>query len=158
MKLRFPTANTFGTALILAIVLALGSYLLSPLVAARLTGAALLAAGAAGGAFLGIVLSAIRLETTAVADSGSKSIFVGNLAYRASKQELQQLFAPYGTVHSVRIMIDRMTRRPRGFGFVEMDAQGAAAAIRALDGREFYGRQLKVSEGNDRKGRESQVA
>nr|WP_232024031.1 RNA-binding protein [Sulfurivermis fontis] len=93
------------------------------------------------------------------ADNGeTRSIFVGNLAYRASKDELEQLFGQYGVVRSVRIMTDRMTRRPRGFGFVEMEAKSALAAIKALDGKEFHGRALKVNEGNERRPRESQAA
>lgn len=157
MKVRFPAPDTFGAALILAAVLALAGYLLFPLLSHRFGGAMLFAAGVAAGAFVGIVLAALRLDTTgAVPTAGeSRSIFVGNLAYRTSKEELQQLFAAYGTVRSVRIMTDRVTRRPRGFGFVEMDAPGAAAAIKALDGRDFYGRQLKVNEG---KNRETQAA
>lgn len=157
MKLRLPAPNTFGTALILAVVLALAGYLLLPLFAAHPGNPLLFASGIGSGAFFGIVLSALRLEQApATADSGEpKSVFVGNLAYHTSKEELQRLFAQYGTVRSVRIMTDRVTRRPRGFGFVEMDASGATAAIRALDGKEFHGRQLKVNEG---KAREPQAA
>lgn len=78
-----------------------------------------------------------------------KSVFVGNLAFKARPEELRELFSPYGSVRSVRIMTDRATRRPRGFAFVEMDAPAAAKAISALDGREFLGRKLRVSEGSE---------
>ena len=161
MKVRFPAPDTLGTALILAAVLALAGYLLFPPLSHRFGGAALLAAGVAAGAFIRTGLAALRLDTSGRAAAGngeSKSIFVGNLAYRTSKEELQHLFGAYGMVRSVRIMTDRVTRRPRGFGFVEMDAAAAAAAIKALDGKEFYGRQLKVNEGNERKNRENQAA
>jgi hypothetical protein len=157
MKLHFPPAATYGTALILAIVLAVVGLLLFPLLALELGGSTLFALGLAAGAFSAVTLAGVRLETGPVraADSGeTRSIFVGNLAYRASKDELEQLFGQYGVVRSVRIMTDRMTRRPRGFGFVEMEANGALAAIRALDGKELHGRQLKVNEGNDRKPRD----
>ena len=161
MKLRFPAPTTYGTALILAIVLALAAYLLFPVLGLQSGGASLFALGVASGALLGVVLSGLRLEESAGSATGSgetKSIFVGNLAYRASRDDLQKLFGQYGKVHSVRIMTDRVTRRPRGFGFVEMDARGALAAIKALDGEEFHGRQLKVNEGNERKPRDAEAA
>lgn len=161
MKLRFPHASTYGAAVILAVVLAIIGFALYPFLALNMTGAALFALGLAVGAVLAVPLAGLRLEAGPVraADSGeTRSIFVGNLAYRASREELEQLFGRYGVVRSVRIMTDRMTRRPRGFGFVEMEANGALAAIKALDGKELHGRQLKVNEGNDRKPRESQAA
>lgn len=162
MKMRFPAANTYGVAVILAVVLAVIGNFLQPLFALELNPNHLFALGLGSGAFLAVILAALRFEAApgAVASNSGefKSIFVGNLAYRASKDEVQKLFSQYGTVRSVRIMTDRMTRRPRGFGFVEMDPRGALAAIKALDGKEFHGRQLKVNEGNDRKPRESEAA
>ncbi len=161
MKLRFPAPAIYGTALILALVLALAGLFLFPLLALELGGSQLFALGIATGAFLAVILAGLRFEAGPVRapDSGeTRSIFVGNLAYRASKEDLEQLFGQYGVVRSVRIMTDRMTRRPRGFGFIEMEANGALAAIKALDGKDFHGRQLKVNEGNDRKPRESQAA
>lgn len=74
------------------------------------------------------------------------SLYVGNLAYSAQRDALQELFAPYGTVSSVRIMTDRATRRPRGYGFVEMESTAARKAQSALDNTEFCGRNLRVSE------------
>jgi RNA recognition motif-containing protein len=63
------------------------------------------------------------------------NIFVGNLVFTATEQDLRQLFEPYGTVATVRIMTDRETGRSRGFGFVEMpDSQAAQSAIDALNG------------------------
>ncbi|MDH5190854.1 MAG: RNA-binding protein [Gammaproteobacteria bacterium] len=79
-----------------------------------------------------------------------KTIFVGNLAFKARRDELSKLFSEYGQVNSVRIMTDRETRRPRGFGFIEMNSSDAKAAIKALDGYEFMGRDLKVNEANER--------
>lgn len=161
MKLHFPHPATYATALVLAMVLAVAGFFLFPALALDMNGAALFALGIAVGAALAVPLAGLRLESGPVraADSGAtRSIFVGNLAYRASKEDLEQLFGQYGVVRSVRIMTDRMTRRPRGFGFVEMEANGALAAIKALDGKDFHGRQLKVNEGNDRKPRENQAA
>ncbi len=80
-----------------------------------------------------------------------KTLFVGNLAFKARRDEVSKLFSEYGQVNSVRIMTDRETRRPRGFGFIEMNAGDAKAAIKALDGYEFMGRDLKVNEANERK-------
>lgn len=161
MKLRLPSSSAYGAALVIAVVLAVLGYVLFPLLALEFGGAALFALGIAIGAMLAVPLAGLRLESGPVraADSGeTRSIFVGNLAYRASKEDLEQLFGQYGVVRSVRIMTDRMTRRPRGFGFVEMEANGALAAIKALDGKDFHGRELKVNEGNDRKPRENQAA
>ncbi len=90
------------------------------------------------------------IEDERADDGESATIFVGNVPYRATTEELRSLFAPFGEVLSVRLMTDRVTRRPRGFGFVEMKRSTAAAAIRELDGVEFLGRELKVSEGRHR--------
>lgn len=160
MKLRLPPASAYGAALILAMALAALGYVLFPVLALKLGGAALFALGIAVGAALAVPLVGLRLESGPVraADSGAtRSIFVGNLAYRVSKEDLEQLFGQYGVVRSVRIMTDRMTHRPRGFGFVEMEANGALAAIAALNGKKLHGRALKVNESNERRPRESQA-
>jgi hypothetical protein len=78
------------------------------------------------------------------------SLYVGNLAYRAQRNELQELFEHYGQVNSVRIMTDRATRRPRGYAFVEMESNAGQEAIRQLDNTEFCGRNLRVSEAKQR--------
>jgi RNA recognition motif-containing protein len=75
------------------------------------------------------------------------NIFVGNLAFTTTEEELAQLFHPYGEIASVRIMTDRDTGRSRGFGFVEMpNAMEANAAIAGLDGTALGGRALTVNE------------
>ena len=75
----------------------------------------------------------------------NNKLFVGNLAFKTSDDELQELFAQHGTVTSVAVPKDRDTGRPRGFAFVEMESQAQAeAAIRALDGRQIDGRQISV--------------
>jgi RNA recognition motif-containing protein len=69
------------------------------------------------------------------------------MSYNTSEEELRDLFAQYGTVLSANIIIDRETRRPKGFGFVEMEDDSAAvAAISQLDGQDFGGRNLRVNE------------
>ena len=83
----------------------------------------------------------------------STNIYVGNLPWSASEDEIRSAFAAYGEVRSVKLISDRETGRFRGFGFVEMEGSGAAEAIRALDGSSFGGRQLKVNEARPREER-----
>ena len=73
------------------------------------------------------------------------NIYVGNISWGLNDQDLEKLFAEYGTVTSAKIITDRMTNRSRGFGFVEM-SDGAEAAIEALNGTEVDGRELVVNE------------
>ena len=82
------------------------------------------------------------------------NIFVGNLAFTATEAELRQLFEAYGTVDAVRIMTDRETGRPRGFGFVTMpDTTAAQAAIAGLQGTQLGGRTLNINEARQREER-----
>jgi RNA recognition motif-containing protein len=82
------------------------------------------------------------------------NIFVGNLAFTTTDEELRQLFEPYGTIETVRIMTDRETGRSRGFGFVEMpDNRAAQSAIDALNGVSLAGRTLTVNEARPREPR-----
>ncbi|BBD07711.1 RNA recognition motif domain-containing protein [Desulfovibrio ferrophilus] len=80
----------------------------------------------------------------------AKSIYVGNLPWSATEEEVRTAFGNYGEVVSVKLIEDRETGRPRGFGFVEMEDQEALAAIEALDGTDFGGRSLKVNEAHPR--------
>ena len=79
-----------------------------------------------------------------------KKIFVGNLPFTATEDEVRELFEQHGTVHSVALISDRETGRPRGFGFIEMENDAANAAIQALDGYDLGGRNLRVNEANER--------
>jgi RNA recognition motif-containing protein len=82
------------------------------------------------------------------------NIFVGNLAFTTTDQELRTCFEAYGTVQTVRIMTDRDTGRPRGFGFVEMpNGSEAQAAIAGLNGTSLGGRPLTVNEARQREER-----
>lgn len=82
-----------------------------------------------------------------------KKIYVGNLPFSASEQDLRELFEAHGSIDSVNVIMDRETGRARGFAFVEMsDAAAAANAIRALDGSDMGGRALRVNEAEDRRG------
>lgn len=84
-----------------------------------------------------------------------KSIYVGNLSYDATEEELKTLFAQYGEVESVKLVTDRETGKPRGFGFVQMEDKGALAAIEALNGKELGGRNLRINEARERSERPS---
>ena len=82
----------------------------------------------------------------------SRKLYIGNLPFTSSEDELRTLFARHGAVESVAVIKDRETGRPRGFAFVEMaDATAAADAIKALDGTQLGGRALRVSEAQDRR-------
>ena len=84
----------------------------------------------------------------------AKNLYVGNLSYDASDSDLQRMFEEFGTVTSAKVITDRETGRPRGFGFVEMGSdQEAQAAISALNGKEVSGRTLTVNEAKPREDR-----
>ncbi len=79
------------------------------------------------------------------------SIYVGNLSYTATQEDLEAVFAEYGVVKQVYLPVDRETGRKRGFGFVEMSTDAEEdAAIADLDGAEWMGRQLKVNKARPR--------
>ena len=82
----------------------------------------------------------------------AKKLYIGNLPFNASEDELRETFEKCGEVISVRIITDRDTGRSRGFGFVEMDGADVERAIKELDGRDFGGRTLRVSEARERQG------
>jgi RNA recognition motif-containing protein len=77
-------------------------------------------------------------------------IYVGNLPFTATDEEVRSLFAQHGTVESVSLPTDRDTGRPRGFGFVEMSQADAARAIQNLNGQSLGGRALRVNEAQDK--------
>jgi len=82
------------------------------------------------------------------------NIFVGNLAFSATEDDLRQLFEPYGAVEKINLITDRDTGRLRGFGFVEMpETREARAAIAGLQGKELNGRALNVNEAKPREPR-----
>jgi RNA recognition motif-containing protein len=81
-------------------------------------------------------------------------LYVGNLSYNISNQQLEELFAPYGQVKSAQVIVDRDSGRSKGFGFVEMiDANQARAAIEGLNLKEIDGRSLTVNEARPREER-----
>jgi len=76
------------------------------------------------------------------------NIYVGNIPYKASEDDLGNLFAEFGDVMSVKIIKDKFTGRSKGFGFVEMDDESGQKAVDALDGFELLDRNLRVSVAN----------
>lgn len=82
------------------------------------------------------------------------NIYVGNLSYGMSEDELREAFSAYGAVSSVKILVDRETGRSRGFGFVEMPNDGEAeTAINQLNGKDVGGRPLRINEARPRERR-----
>jgi len=77
-------------------------------------------------------------------------IYVGNLPFTATEDQVRALFAEHGAVESVALPMDRETNRPRGFGFVEMSQADAARAIQAVNGKDLGGRSLRVNEAQDK--------
>lgn len=158
MKLKFPVPGCYVKGVGFGAIVAIAGYLLFPALGLEQgEPRTLFTLTLFAGALLGIVISGFALvagpaRAAAAGEEGPrKTVFVGNLAFKANRDELRQLFEQYGTVHSVRIMTDRVTRRPRGFAFVEMDAAGVAAAIKGIDGMEFCGRNLRVNEGAEQR-------
>ena len=79
-----------------------------------------------------------------------KKIYVGNLPFSATEDDVKELFGQHGAVHSVALINDRETGRPRGFGFIEVDDDALSAMIQNLDGKEMDGRALRVNEAQDK--------
>jgi RNA recognition motif-containing protein len=90
----------------------------------------------------------------------NKRLYVGNLPFDATTEDVRTAFEAFGTVHDVSLVSDRDTGRPRGFGFVEMDSEPAKAAIEGLNDKDFGGRNLTVNEARERtsRGRNSRYA
>lgn len=80
----------------------------------------------------------------------AQKLYVGNLPFSATEEDVRALFANHGQVYSVQLISDRDTGRPRGFGFVEME--DGQEAIQALDGAEYGGRNLRVNAAREREG------
>ena len=81
-------------------------------------------------------------------------LYVGNLSFNSTEDEITDAFSSYGTVTSVSLITDRETGRPRGFGFVEMSSDAEAqAAMQAMDGQDLDGRSLKVNIAKPRESR-----
>jgi RNA recognition motif-containing protein len=86
-------------------------------------------------------------------EGGTMNIYVGNLSYELTEEELQEAFQAYGRVDSAKIIKDMYSGRSRGFGFVEMsDKEEGEAAVKGLNGKELKGRPIRVNEARPRSG------
>ena len=81
------------------------------------------------------------------------NIYVGNLPYSTTREDLEAIFGEFGAVESARVVIDRESGRSKGFGFVEMDAAAGKVAIENLNGKEIGGRKAVVNEARPREDR-----
>ena len=79
-------------------------------------------------------------------------IYVGNMPFSSTEDDIRELFSQHGTVESVSVITDRETGRPRGFAFVEMSGSDASRAIQNLNGKDVGGRPLRVNEAQERSG------
>lgn len=79
----------------------------------------------------------------------TKSIYVGNLPFSITTEDVKEMFTPYGAVVSVNLIFDKNTGRPRGFGFVEMDAESIHQAVENLNGADVGGRKIVVNEAKE---------
>ncbi|GGZ76027.1 RNA recognition motif domain-containing protein [Paraglaciecola chathamensis] len=140
--------------IILSVVLAIAGYFLLPVIATNLDSNVALAVGLLlGGILVPIISSQFSGAATVTEEAdvdNSKTLYVGNLPYRANEQAVQQHFELQGQVHSVRLMKDRRTGKRKGYGFVEMTAAGAEKAIQNLNDSEFQERTLKVRMAKDK--------
>jgi len=105
------------------------------------------------GLFLGAVIGGLATAlygSSAHGDNGDVvTLYVGNLPFTAKKEEVEDLFRPYGTVHDVRLVTGGPNRRPKGYGFVEMDSYGAKDALK-LNGVDMDGRKLRINEAKEK--------
>jgi hypothetical protein len=144
---------SFIVNLIVAALLAVISYFLLPVLGINLSANLALAVGILIGGALAPALGSLFGGTTddeGTEEAESKTLYVGNLPYRANEQAVQDHFELQGRVHSVRLMKDRRTGKRKGYGFVEMDAKGANKAIKNLNDSEFQERTLKVRMAKDK--------
>jgi RNA recognition motif-containing protein len=153
--------SSIQSSILYSLVLAVIGYFAITLLEFTKHGDVLFAVGIAlGGAFIAIISNSSSKEVSSSGETISsaadetnidtKTIYVGNLPYRANESAIKELFENYGVVQSVRLLKDRQTGKRRGFGFVEMEDEGAAKAIQALNESEFQQRTLKVREAKDR--------
>ncbi len=149
--MKSPTLQT----VIIAVVFTILAYLITPIVPASpiviacfVFISAFLAPLFAGNSSASSPSSASNVVS--VSDEDVRTLYVGNLPYRANETAVRELFSNHGSVLSVRLMKDKHTGKRRGFGFVEMAADDLDAAISALNDTEFQQRTLKVREAKER--------
>lgn len=138
-------SSQFISAILVAAILAVIGYFLASVFNTNQEAVAI-------GTFLGAFLAPIIRQFIPSAEQSDevKTLYVGNLPYRANEAAVRKLFSEHGVVHSVRLMKDKHTGKRRGFGFVEMAANDSSGAISALNDSEFQQRTLKVREAKER--------
>lgn len=112
--------------------------------------------GVLASAFI-LKLSNTNIEQDQQNDPSTKTLYVGNLPYKANESHVKELFAKHGEVFAVRLMKDKRTGKRRGFGFVVMAAADAQTAIDALNEQDYMQRTLKVRIANDPKSQADNV-
>lgn len=151
MKSLLPSLRIIGLSLVVSLIIGSIGYFILGSIDTSTTNTVryqsyILMVGALLGALVIQLIHAYQNRSTEVV-----SLFIGNLPFRVSNQQLRQIFSEHGTVHNIRLMTDKVTRKPRGFGFVEMNKNQAKVAVKMLDGYEFMGRELKVNYANENK-------
>ena len=148
MSIYFPSIYTLIRGLIVTIVITLIAYYVYPSLGLLETNTGVIfTAGVLIGSLVMLLLASLYTDKKI----RTMTLYVGNLAFKTGEGALRELFGQYGQVQSVRIMKDRLTRKPRGFAFVEIERSAGRAASKHLDGYEFNGRILKVNNANQRK-------
>jgi RNA recognition motif-containing protein len=149
--MKSPTLQTVIIAVVFAIIAYIVTFAVpasSILVASLVFVSAFIAPLLAGNA--SATPSSSTTNTASVSDEDVRTLYVGNLPYRANETSVRELFSAHGSVHSVRLMKDKHTGKRRGFGFVEMASNDLDKAIAALNDTEFQQRTLKVREAKER--------
>ena len=140
----------FPKLLVVAVVVSLIGFYVQPYLGMdNAPAASILATGLLVGVLLGGLPGLCRKRGDK-ATSGTMTVYVGNLPFSAGKEEVKNIFAPYGKVEEVRIVKDRRSRRSKGYGFVEMNADNARRAIKSLDGTEYAGRTMRINEAQEK--------
>jgi len=150
MKSLLPSLKIIGTAILVSLAIGIPGYFVLNSINFTISDAIryqtyILMTGTLLGALIILVINQYKNRSSDIV-----SIFIGNLPFRASNQQLRQIFSEHGTVHNLRLMTDKVTRKPRGFGFVEMNRNHAKVAIKMLNGYELMGRELKVNYANEK--------
>ena len=145
--MKSPTFQTFAIALVFTII----AYAITLIVPTDAINAYLLAGLVFTSTFIAPLVTNIKsISSDSSNDENVRTLYVGNLPYRANETSVRELFSEYGTVHSVRLMKDKHTGKRRGFGFVEMASSDLDKTIEALNDTEFQQRTLKVREAKER--------
>ncbi len=141
--------------LAMAIALGLVGYFVGPMVGLNqeIPVGSVLASGLVIGFLLGALVfgGGSSSSKPKVKHNNTNVLYVGNIPFKAGEDEVQRLFEAYGVVKSVRLVRSGPSRRPKGYGFVEMGSAGDVKAALVLNGEDFAGRKLRVNEAKDKK-------